>query len=707
MPTFDGTIDQRNAMVKPVSVDHIKFAPDILIRLGEELIPNPEQGVIELVKNSYDADATYCNVEFKNATEMGGILRIEDNGYGMDLDDIKNGWLILGASLKYQTRNKRTPMGRLRVGDKGLGRLAALRLGMKVTLTTRPSSEPGSEYRMAIDWSAYSGARLVEDIDLTITKTKTNRRPGTEILISALRVQFGIKEIERLARELLLLTDPFGDVLGFSPKLIGTDFPQLEAKVINVRAYLKEANYHMEASLDDKGLATARVLDWKGRQLYQASHSDLTRTKEPYDTVSAKLDVWFFLLGSADFSTRKIKKDELGKWLTETGGIHFYHRGLRVRPYGDPGHDWLDLNLARVRNPEERPSTNNTIGRVVVEDFFNELQQKTDRLGFIETSEFGELKKFCVDTFEWVAKERLKAAEARRIKRRDKAISAVRRSTANLDQFIDHVVQKPARADLRKYIKHLQTAAQKKSKILQEELQLYRSLATAGTTSAVFAHESDKPVKRMSQLVDSLYQRTRAIMGDRFVRIEKIVESLRRDAFAVRSFTQIPIFLLRRDKRREGMVEVHNVIDDVVQVFDPFFKDYKIDVILQKADTSPKILGSVSMLEAIVTNFLTNTIHAFDVETETAQNRKVVIRTVISDSGVVLSVLDNGPGIKMPIDEVWLPGRTTTANGTGFGLTIVRDVVADLDGEVFAVAKGELGGAEFAVRIPLINGGAK
>ena len=36
---------------------NFKFSPDILIRLGEELISNPEHGIIELVKNSYDADA--------------------------------------------------------------------------------------------------------------------------------------------------------------------------------------------------------------------------------------------------------------------------------------------------------------------------------------------------------------------------------------------------------------------------------------------------------------------------------------------------------------------------------------------------------------------------------------------------------------------------------------------------------------------------
>ena len=342
-------------MVTSTSTDHIKFAPDILARLGEELIPNPEQGVIELVKNSYDADATQCTVELKNAGEIGGSLRIEDNGYGMDLGDIKNGWLVLGTSLKYQVRNQRTPMGRLRVGDKGLGRLAALRMGMKVTLTTRPKSKPGTEFSLAIDWSKFSDAILVEDVDLTITASTTKKRSGTEIHISELHVQFGAVELERLARELLLLTDPFGDAQGFSPRLIGTKHPDIEKKVIDVKAYLKEANYHMTASLNEKGIASVRVLSWKGRHIYEASHSELTKDNQPYNTVSAKLDVWFFLLNSADFSTRRVKKDELGKWLTETGGIHFYHRGLRVRPYGDPGHDWLDLNLARRKKSGRAP----------------------------------------------------------------------------------------------------------------------------------------------------------------------------------------------------------------------------------------------------------------------------------------------------------------------------------------------------------------
>jgi len=123
---------------------HFKFSPNILNRLGEELIPNPDQGIIELVKNSYDADATQCTVELINTDTTGGSILISDNGIGMDLAAISEGWFVLGQSKK--AAREPTDLGRLPVGDKGLGRLAALRQGSKVHLKTRPKNEPEVEY---------------------------------------------------------------------------------------------------------------------------------------------------------------------------------------------------------------------------------------------------------------------------------------------------------------------------------------------------------------------------------------------------------------------------------------------------------------------------------------------------------------------------------------------------------------------------------
>ena len=99
--------------------EHLRFSPDILRRLGEELVPQIEQGIVELVRNSYDADAVNCRVELEGVYQLGGTLRIEDDGLGMDHDAIRSGWLILGRSNK--PGRSLTALGRRPVGEKGLG----------------------------------------------------------------------------------------------------------------------------------------------------------------------------------------------------------------------------------------------------------------------------------------------------------------------------------------------------------------------------------------------------------------------------------------------------------------------------------------------------------------------------------------------------------------------------------------------------------
>lgn len=186
---------------------HFKFSPKILQRLGEELIPNPDQGIIELVKNSYDADATECTVELIKTSTIGGLIIISDNGIGMDKDAISEGWLVLGRSKK--AIREVTQLGRLPVGNKGLGRLAALQMGSQVFLKTRPKYEPGVEYSLTINWDDFQEADVVEDVAFDVQKSITDKGYGTDIIVSNLKNIFNKRDIQRLARELLLLADPF------------------------------------------------------------------------------------------------------------------------------------------------------------------------------------------------------------------------------------------------------------------------------------------------------------------------------------------------------------------------------------------------------------------------------------------------------------------------------------------------------------------
>lgn len=683
-----------------MATDHLKFSPEILRRLGEELTPHPDQGVLELVRNAYDADALNCAITLSNTDKSGGSVTIIDNGDGMMRDDIANGWLLIGKSGKVAQR--RTNLGRLIVGNKGLGRLAALRLGSQVRLQTRPKSAPNTEYSLVIDWSRYEAVGTVEQVSLNIESSKPSLPThGTKITVENLGRPFAKEDVRRLARALLLLSDPFEGSTGFKPILQTQEFKELE-KLVREK-YFKDAELHLEATVNN-GQITAKVLSSNGRVKWSAAHEEITSKADEYKCPDARFELWFFLLKGASFAARGSSITDVKRWLGEYGGVHLYHRGLRVQPYGDPGHDWLDMNLARARSPEDRPSTNNSIGRVVVEDVDEILVQKTDRTGFVESDQFFELRRFAQDVLEWLATVRLAESEKRREKDREGSRKSLKNAKLELSQALKKV-PKATRPVIQKAIKNYESAREREVQTLRAEVQLYRTLSTVGTTYAVFAHELAGPGRRIRQLAQSIARRAQKELGAEqyMLSLGDPVSSILQSAEELMSFPQLALKLLEREKRKQGRIKLHDTIYEVVKLITPFARMYKARIDPVLADSNPEVFASVAALESILMNLLINALNAF-VSGNTKSGERVIqiLTETTRDDSVILRVLDSGPGITgLSTDEIWLPGRTTSPEGTGFGLTIVRDSVLDLEGKVAANAHGDLGGAEFIIRLPL------
>ena len=683
-----------------LSVMHFKVSTGILSRLGEELIPNPDQGIMELVKNSYDADATECTVKLVDTDSVGGTLIVSDDGIGMDSKAISDGWLVIGRSRKV-TRHP-TQLGRLPVGDKGLGRLAALRQGSHVTLKTRPHSEPGAEYILSIDWEDFSDALVVEDVRINLDKQKTDSPQGTDTIVENLSFKLGKREVQRLARELLLLADPFDSKASFRPRLIAPGFTELEKQVQD--AYFEDAELQLLATLDANGKAEAKLMDWKGDVLFHANHEDIARSESSYKTVSSVIEAWIFVFQSDTFSRRERmgSSTEIRNWLSIVGGIHLYHRGLRVKPYGDLGDDWLNINLARAKAHELRPSTNTVIVRVIADDPTDRLVQKTDRLGFIEDESFSELRRFAINTFDWMAKVRLNESEKKRAQAKKNIENDLENAKIEVEQTIA-ALEIPSKVF--KVIQNYEKLKERETKSLREDVLLYRSLATAGTTAAVFAHESGKPVTLIEKSAKRIEKKGKELLADRYIRtLGPPVEKLFRAANSLRSFAKFPLHLLKRAKRKSTVVNVHEVIAGVINLFEPFLEEYKVDIQKALMDDSPSVLGSVALLEAVLVNLMTNALNAFNSKDAPCQERKIMICTELTKPHLELRFMDNSTGIKgLELDEIWLPGRTTTLGGTGLGLTIVKDSVTDLGGQIWAIENGELGGAEFIINLPLVE----
>src|SRR5260370_33029012 len=136
----------------------------------------------------------------------------------MDEKAIQNGWLVLVSSLK--SSSSKTRMGRRPAGNKGLGRLAALRLGTTVSLLTRPRADKRAEFHVCLHWDEFDKGGLVDEIKIPISRTEreSNEPDGTTIRIESLRKPFSRMDVKRLSRALILLADPFGnDPEGFQP----------------------------------------------------------------------------------------------------------------------------------------------------------------------------------------------------------------------------------------------------------------------------------------------------------------------------------------------------------------------------------------------------------------------------------------------------------------------------------------------------------
>lgn len=119
-----------------------------------------------------------------------GRITLRDTGHGMTEQEVIDGWLRISASQKRRRKQElksnpalRREHERYPLGDKGLGRLAAQRLGQAITLTTKREGQPGVS--ITICWSDYEVAETLDQVPLRVEPAPM-ARVGTTIEIRGL-----------------------------------------------------------------------------------------------------------------------------------------------------------------------------------------------------------------------------------------------------------------------------------------------------------------------------------------------------------------------------------------------------------------------------------------------------------------------------------------------------------------------------------------
>ncbi|WP_308992741.1 sensor histidine kinase [Mariniflexile litorale] len=162
--------------------------------IGLENFSNEEGAIIELVKNTYDADSANCILLFDlvytetlnkegerlfQTDKQNSKIYIIDNGVGMTKDIISNQWMTIGTDDKlYQHLSDN---GRVKTGAKGIGRFALNRLGLITELLTI-SKKTSEGLFWKVNWSDFDQTgTTVSEVEADL-ENRDNLNLKTEIL---------------------------------------------------------------------------------------------------------------------------------------------------------------------------------------------------------------------------------------------------------------------------------------------------------------------------------------------------------------------------------------------------------------------------------------------------------------------------------------------------------------------------------------------
>jgi hypothetical protein len=369
--------------------------------LGENLIRDQAVGLVELVKNSYDADAQTVTIRLESTAQpTKSKLTVEDDGFGMTIEDVTKKWLSPAVGHKEQDKlsGKRTPAGRIPIGEKGVGRFAAQQIGRGLEMITRARGR--KEVLVRIDWDDFDTDKFLDEIKVDASereaKVFVGDATGTRLTVTRHRAEWSEAMVKRVHYTLRKLQTPLvRRKPPFAVSLEVPEFPMYEN--LDPTDIQSKAHYVFKAFVDEEGICEYEYscVHPQVRKRSKTAREDLVALDEalqerrPPRCGTFKLNLYVWDRSSDNLHASGVSRSELDAQC----GVSVYRDGLRVLPYGDPGDDWLFLDQARIQDPSERLSNNQVIGHVLLDQKSNlELKDKTNREGLIENQGFLDLR---------------------------------------------------------------------------------------------------------------------------------------------------------------------------------------------------------------------------------------------------------------------------------------------------------------------------
>jgi len=700
----------------------LSIHPRVFAALGSDLVTSDVVAIIELVKNSYDAFASNVYVRFKNDSEKGDYIEIEDDGVGMTKDIIKEAWCTVATP--YKENNPSIRMGdKLRrvVGEKGLGRLSMARIGDRLQMLTQYINNPCWEINL--NWKELSQKETISSatIDCLQYKDKSPfKKSGTILRIYKLVEKWEDSKIDDLKDNMSRLVSPFSKNNDFHVYLGSKSDKNPQAIEIFAPEFIRQPKYSITGEVDKKGCIHALynylpIREGKPRST-KLEHSweqtyDNIKNKDRYPFSLKKFNCGGFQfeirawdIGSDDTQEIAdkfgIQKAKIRQAIRLHKGISVYRDEILVLPKSETARDWLGLDLRRVSRVGLRLSTSQIVGYVGLSADKNpDIKDTSDRERLVSTLAVGEFEETLMEIIELLEVERKidkdKQEKIEPLKdlfdeiSADKLVSevtALEKEGANISEVLSVVQDHNANLE-------------KTKNAIQERFVYYSRLATVGTIAQMLVHEIRNRTTafgdflafvkgKASLIIDALFDRKYDLAADGVHSLERLADTFA--PLASRNF---------RRRIRHSVVEerIHACID----LLSKEVESKEIECELPK-DGQTNVAVDPGELDAILLNLIANSIYWLGQINDRKRRIRITWKSLSDSQRILVSVKDNGPGIPEEERElVFLPGHTKKPGGIGMGLTVASEIVAEYGGKMFNKSNPSEPGITFSFDIPV------
>ena len=668
---------RRRAIAETTAIDRIR--EDVVNALDALA---PEDSLIrfqEMISKAEDVESLVKALDAAYAAE--NTIIVSDTGTGMSRQDLIDNYLVIGtasrkraidAALSEHASGKHhAPY----LGEKGIGRLSAMRLGNMLTVETAQKNDNRLNL-LNIDWSSFDDLDAMLD-EINIAPEQGGTKPesdwsGTSLIIGALAADWTYDRVKYLGEhDFARITDPFEDARR-RPRIAvfwnGTRVPiahmdghllaHAHASVKGCFVYSQTGEPALECRFEALDLGFEHPHEVEKRVIALPDlQGSITGTSEqvPFysldDLGEFEFEAYWFnrqRLGAIDSIGNRNQVRELQRrW----SGILLFRDGFRVLPYGEDYDDWLALDRRALGSRGYLLNKAQFVGRVTISRLGNPLLiDQTNREGLRVCPEQQAFISLLQLAIQYDLRDFLKDVQSRH---KDQPLDMTDAKTNVSD------LQKRANAALRKIrriaphstdtveelqhtffeIKDIFDRAQSRIAEVESENRQMIQMAGVGLLVEVVAHELARSTENALAALEALRGRN---VPDQ---IAGLLSSLRSEMTAVSKRLRVLDPLSVSGRQRKESFNLCNLIDDILSGHELQFERHRVKLNVTMPKDSVLIRAVKGMIVQIIENMISNSLYWLDLRSQHDPGFQPRITIAMEGDPLTIICEDNGRGI--------------------------------------------------------------